>query len=1053
MTFTEGAIRYDRVTFVILGAVFIFALLAYQNMPRSEDPLLTFRFAQIITYLPGASPKRIEELVTDKIENVLQEVPEVEHSYSTSKTGISLIQFKIHDRYFDLQPIFDKVRRKLEKVRGDLPSDAIGPSLNDEFGDVYGVVMALTGEGFTDAELKEVADDIRDDLLSLDEVSKVDLHGTQEERIFLEYDNTTLARFGLSPGQLVQILASRNIITPGGSINTGTDKLIVEPSGNYETIEDLRRTIIDLPGHASLIYLEDLVDVKRAYIDPPSSVFHYSGTPGIALAVSLRKGGNVIELGEQIRGLERYLQEVYPIGIEFDFIAFQPDLVDQRVQTFVGNLLQAVGVVTLVMLLFLGIRTGLIVASLVPAAILMCFVVMQLLEIGIDQVSLAALIIALGMLVDNAIVMVESILVQSEEGKTVRQAAIDSALELREPLLVASLTTAAAFLPQYIAESDTAEYTASLFKVVAITLLCSWVLALTMIPLLCVLFLKCERRPDHAVPAAAVPDDAGSGAGVREGIYDGRGYRMYRGTLIWVLRHRAITLAAVIGVFWVSLQAFALVPKLFFPEDDRIYVTAEIEMPFGTPIERTREVVEDVERFMADNLTVGGERKRGIVRWGSFIGSGGTRFQLNWIPEPTSPEYAFILINTTDPDARTEVITRLEDYVFNQFPDAKTDIKRTSYGPPVDAAVAVRVIGEDPEVLYDIVNTVEDKLASIPGSKFVTNDWGAWFKKVRVNIDQARSRRAGVSNRDIATSLQANFDGLEATEFREGDELIPVVLRSTGADRRDPSKLETIDVYSQSTGQSVPLKQVADLEIVWEPGKIKHRYGVKTITVTSQLQEGATAAAIVAELTPWLAEYSRDWPFGYRYEIAGEASDSADDQKAVAQKMPVGGIIILLLLVWQFNSIRRPLIILLTIPLSLIGVIFGLLFGQSYFGFMTFLGVVSLAGIVINNAIVLIDRIELEISEFGRSRDDAIIEASQRRMRPILLTTATTAGGLLPLWLGGGLMWEPMALAIIFGLLFATVLTLGVVPILYSLFFRVPFRDYRYGSEPEAVGT
>ncbi len=1033
MTLTEGAIKYNRVTLVLLAATFIFSMLAWNSMSRSEDPKLTFRFAQILTYLPGASPRRMEELVTDKIEKVLQEVPELDHHYSTSKTGVSIVMFQIQDRYFDLQPIFDNVRRKLNRVREELPSGVIGPDLNDEFGDVFGIVMTLTGEGYSRAQLKDVAEDVRDDLLVLDEVSKVELHGVQEERIFLEYDNTRLARVGLSPGQLLEILTSRNIITPGGSIVSGEDRLIIEPSGNYETLDDLRRTVIAPPGSDQLIYLEDLVDVRRDYIDPPQSVFHYSGTPGIAIAISLRKGGNIIDLGRQVREIEQHLLEQNPIGIDFGYIAFQPDLVENRVSTFVGNLMQAIGVVSLVILLFLGIRTGLIVASAVPTSIMMCFVFMGIFDIGIEQVSLAALIIALGMLVDNAIVMVESILTQAEEGKSVFQAAIDSAHELGAPLLVASLTTAAAFLPQFIAESGTAEYTASLFKVVTITLLCSWVLALTLIPLMCVLFLRCKRGA--AQGAAAEQADT---------LFDTRGYRVYRNVLCWVLRHRALSLLAIAGMFYASLQAFALVPKLFFPQDDRIYITAEFKLPFGTSIDHSIEVISEIESFIERELKVREDRPRGVVKWGSFIASGGTRFQLNWIPAPPSPEYSFLLINTSDPEIRGEVIARLEEYVFNQYPDMHMEIKRTFYGPPVPAAVAVRLIGEDERVLYGIADQVAERLRGVPGTKYVTDDWGSWFKKIQVNIDQARARRASVSSKDIATSLQANFDGLVATEYREGEDLIPVVLRSTGADRDDLAKLESIEVYSQATGQAVSLKQVADLEVVWEPGRIRHRYGRKTITVLAQLQEGATAAAIVAQVKPYMDEISRDWGFGYEYEIAGEAADSAKDQQAVADKMPIGAIIILLLLVWQFNSIRRPLIILLTIPLSLIGVFFGLLVGQSYFGFMTFLGVVSLAGIVINNAIVLIDRIELEISGFGRDVKDAVIEASQRRLRPILLTTATTAVGLLPLWFGGGLMFEPMAIAIIFGLIFATVLTLGVVPILYSLFFRVSFREYRY---------
>jgi len=1026
MSITKAALDNNRVTAVALLVILFAGLAAYRDMPQNEDPGFIIRVALVITYFPGASPERVEQLVTDRLEKAIQEIPELEFISSESKTGVSLIYVNILESYTEMRPIYDDLRRKVDRVRPELPDGVIGPIVNDEFGDVFGIIVALTGEGYTYAELKQVADDVRNELLLLSETAKVEIQGAQEERVFVEYNNARLAEFGLSPLQLAQILDTHNIIIPGGDVTTAAERIVLEPTGNFESVEDLRRSVIKLPGRQDLLYLEDLANVYRGYIDPPESMMRYNGRPCLGLAVSLREGGNILTLGKQVKAAIDRLQEVYPIGIEFDMVAFQPEHVSRKVNAFVSNLLQAVAIVLGVMLVSLGLRTGLVVAPLIPMSMIMSLLVMSFLDIGIDQMSLAALIIALGMLVDNAIVMSESIMVQIAEGRTPVQAAIDSGAELRIPLLTSSLTTAAAFLPIYLAESNTGEYTAPLFKVVTIALLSSWVLSLTMTPLMCATFLRAKASPTG-------------------GRYDSRFYRSYRTLLLLGLRHRFVALGLALAIFLVAMQGFRLIPSIFFPANDKAILKAEFELPMGTPIENTEAVVKQVEAFMQEELAATPYRPEGIVDWASFIGQGAPRFVLNFNPEQAKPEYAVMIVNATSvPAIQETIIPRMEAFCFENFPDLSSAIELLPTGPPPSAPVEARISGKDPDTLFQIAEAVEAKLATIPGTRNIKDDWGPRTKKLRVNVNQPRARRAGLTNADVALSLQTVLSGYESTQYREDDEVIPIILRSVEADRKDIGKLESLNIYAQSTGQSVPLKQVADVEVVWQPSKVFRRDRLKTVTVECYIEPYTTPIAVSNALDTWLQGESADWGAGYKYELGGELEKSVKANQSIAEKVPVAGFIILFLLVAQFNSLRRPLIILLSIPLGLIGVVVGLIVAKSYFGFMTLLGIISLSGIVINNAIVLLDRIRIEIDENGLEPQRAILESAQRRLRPILLTTLTTIGGLLPLWLGGGPMWEPMAISIIFGLLFATALTLGLVPVLYSLFFRVRFKDFQY---------
>jgi multidrug efflux pump subunit AcrB len=1026
---TRFAIEKDRITIVALIIIIAAGYIAYTNMPRNEDPGFTIRTAVVTTAFPGASPERVEQLVTDRLEKAIQEMPEIDFISSESKTGLSIIYVNIQERYTKMRPIWDDLRRKVERAAPDLPREIIGPIVDDEFGDVFGIVIAITGEGYSYSELKEIADDCRNELLLIDEAAKVEIYGAQDERIFVEYNNARLAEANLSPGQLKQIIEQRNIIIPGGKVYTRDEQIVLEPTGNVLSVEDLRRTVIQIPGSTELVYLQDIASVYRGYVDPSETKIRCNGQPCLVLAVNLREGGNIIELGEKVKEQVNRFKTGYPIGVDFDFVYFLPRNVDKRIDEFLMSLLQAVCLVMLVMLVALGIRTGLVVATLIPMAMIMGIFLMRIFDIGLDMVSLASLIIALGLLVDNAIVMSESIMVQMRDGKPRIEAAVDSARELQVPLLTSSLTTAAAFLPIFLAESMVGEYTASIFKVVTITLLSSWVLALTMTPTLCVKFLKVKK-------------------GEIGKSYDTRFYKKYRNFLIMMLRHPVISLVVVLIVFVSGMMGFGLVPNIFFPENDKPTFYSEIKFPIGTPLSKTDAAVKDVEAFMArefmgDTLT----KKEGIINWASFIGVGPPRYELGINPEPVGARYAYILLNGTSLEViKNVIVPQLDSFYIENYPDVTFRNSLMDMGPPVKYPVEVRIYGKDQDQLFAMAEEVKGELSSTSGVTEISDNWGTRAKKIMVNVNEARARRAGLTNYDVAVSLQAVLSGIESSNYYEEDKVIPITLRSVAAERNDVGKLESHNIFSSSTGRSVPLKQVADIEVVWESSSIVRRDRLRQISVRAMLDENTNAIALSQQMEQWMNKFSNEWPIGYSYEIGGEMETSGEANQSIADKLPVAGLIIVLLLVTQFNSIRKPAIILLTIPLGLIGVVIGLIVAQSYFGFMTLLGVVSLAGIVINNAIVLLERIKIEIEQNGFEPRRAIVEAAQRRMRPILLTTMTTMLGLLPLWFGGSSMFKPMAIAIIFGLLFATTLTLGVVPVLYSVLFRIKFKGYTYSK-------
>ena len=1013
MNITSFALKNDKVTIVFSILLFIYGIISFLDLPRAKDPGFIIRTATVVTHFPGASAKRVEQLVTDKLEKEIQKMSEIDFIKSTSKSGVSIIFVNILEKHKNMRPIWDSLRRKVEDGARSLPSGTSKPIVNDEFGDVYGSMISISSDGLSPKELEDIANDTKDIFLRLNDVAKIEILGIQPQVVYVEFDNSKMARLNLSANYLKSILESKNIVLSGGSIKIDTNRVSIEPSGNFESFEQIGNTIVPL-NTGEKIYLKDIANIKYEYKNPSSFIVQKDGKESLLMAISMKKDGDIIRLGEQIDSLMIQIQQKLPLGVKLDRIFNEPKIVDKIVGNFVINLLQAMALVVIVMLFSLGLRTGLIVAVLIPMSILTSFIVMSIFDIWLDQVSLAALIISLGLLVDSAIVMSESIMVLMQKGKSVVESSIQSANELKIPLLTSALTTSAAFLPIFLAKSSTGEYTNSIFKVVTITLLCSWILALTLTPVLSKYFMKKDLLKEH-----------------KESLFQ----IFYRAFLNFVLTNKMLVVIFVIVVFIASIKLLDYVPKKFFPPSSETTFTVEINLPVGTAIETTKDNVKKIEKYIKDNYMSKGQDNE-VLNFVSFIGESAPRFWLSYEQELASAEYSTILVNTKDISNMTQIRKDIEFFAKNNFPDMQINAKTLAMGPPVKKPIEIRISGKDTDKLFELSAKVKQELAKIDGVKNIVDDWGIRNKKLSIQIDEAKALKEGITNLDIALSLQSSLSGFEVTTFRKEDKLIPIVLRSNENTKDDINRLENINVYSQSSGKNIPLSQVASINVVYEESKIIRRDRLKTIIVGSDIKEGANALLIFETIKPWLDEYSKSFDLGYYYEFGGEFEASGKANSSIVVNLPIAFMAILLLMVAQFNSVKKPFIILTAIPLGIIGVSFGLYITNSYFGFMTLLGIISLSGIVINNAIVLLERIKTE-EENGFSSYDAIIEASLSRFRPIVLTTLTTILGLIPLWYSGGIMWEPMAISIIFGLLISTIFTLGFVPVLYALFFKV----------------
>ena len=1033
MNFAKFSLEKNRVVLSVLGVVLVMGLVFYKSLSRDSMPPYTIRVATIVSSFPGASPERVEELVTDKIEKVVQELPELKKVTSASRTGLSVInvELKMEVAPNKLQPIWNRLRRKIDGIQG-LPANVYPQLKDDGIGEVFGIAVGITSDGFSYKEIKEYADDLRDDLIKLDDAAKVEINGAQEERIFVKFDNAKLKTSGLTSNSLKSIISSTNILNSGGEISIDEERIILEPTGNFNSITDIKNMLIPVGDNSAVIALEDITEIELGYIYPPKQIVQINGKEGLSLHISLKEGRNIIKLGEEIDEVLANYKSVLPIGLEVSRLASIDTYIDAKIGDFMANLLQAIAIVLAVMLIFLGFRTGMVIASLIPIVTITTLMVMGLIDLGLNQISLAALIMALGMMVDNAIVVAESIMVKMGKGVPVKKAAIDSSSELFMPLLISTLTTSAAFLAFYMAESVMGDIMGPIFVVITIALLSSWVISLSVITLFCIFFLKVEKR-----------------ANKKPGFLDRMINAMkngYKTLLLWALGWRKSVLLGILFLFILAIVGFTFLSVIFFPDSDRNMITIDINLPQGTKIENTSKTVKAIEKFIQDSLKVNNDRIEGIVDWSSYTGKGPSTYDLGYNADEPNSNYAHILVNTSDFLANEKIVTALDSYCFNNFPNA--DIKVGLLGSGGGGTpIEIKVSGDNPDELARISATIKAKLFSLEGTKNIKDDWGPKGKKFVIDIDQNKARMAGITNQDIATSLQTVLDGFHAGEFRENDKSIPIVMLSANSKQQSLASLETMNVYGQNSGKSVPLLQVAKIIPQWQYAKIIRLNLSRTINVKSELTEDGNANEITTIITPWLEEQQANWEPGYTYALGGDAAESAENMGAVGKYLPLSGFIIVMLLIIQFNSFRKMIMIVLTIPLGVIGMVLGLLIFNVPFGFMAFLGVISLAGIVINNAIVLVDRIEIEENDLKRNPQDAIIVAALQRFRPIILATFTTVLGLVPLYLGGGAIWEPMAITIMVGLLFGTVVTLIFIPSFYSVLYKVDYTGYKFDEK------
>ncbi|ATJ81338.1 efflux RND transporter permease subunit [Halomonas beimenensis] len=1034
MNLSQIAHRRRPVFYLATVLAMLFGLYSYFTLPAREDPAITVREAVVTTAFPGLPAAQVEENITKPLEERIRTVGEVEEIRSTSMRGRSILHVEIQDRYFDLEQIWDEVRQKIEAARPDLPAGTRDPVFNDDFGDVAVVTAALTAEDFPQAEQQEIAEHVRTVLYGVPGTKKVELLGLQAQRVFVDIAEARLAELGLTPGDLAAQIQRRNIFPPGGVLEAGEQRLALEVSGEFESLEALGDAELRLPDGGTL-RLRDLGEIRRGYQDPVDKPAYFNGEPAIVFAVSMLEGRSVLDFGQAIQARLDELRASLPAGYRLDVMTFQPDQVANAVYGVTRSVLQTLAIVLGVVILFLGVRTGLIVGSIIPTVMLATLAVMGLAEITLQRASLATLVIALGLLVDNAIVVAEDFKTRLEAGSSRDQALKETGGELALPLLSSSLTTILVFLPLMLAEHAAGEYTRSISIVIAITLLSSWFLSLTVTPALCHRFLQAPR----GAAAPGEPEDGGPNLSDRA---FGWVSRRYGRLLARLLHHRALFLAAMALTLVAGVAMMQLVPQKFFPDSDRNQVLVTLDFPSDIAENATDRRIQALSRELREAPGLAPD----VTGVAAYAGFGGPRFVLSLTPIDPAPNKGFLVLNVSGRDRVEGVIHATRDYLATRHPDLSPQVTRMFLGPSDSTLLQVQVKGPDREVLFAAAERVEGILRELDGARDVRQSWEARIPSLTIEVDQARARSAGITSEDIARSLSGALDGYRLSQYREGDDIIPVVMRYAEEQRQSLARLKSLTVYPLGTpGPGVPLNQVADIGLDNGYYRIDRENLVRTITVEGRNRR-LTAEDMVPRVEPALRELEASLPPGHWIEFDGVVVESREGQAALQANLPLCLGLIFVLLVAQFNSFKRPLVIVATIPLVIVGVALGLLATRANFGFMVLLGIYSLAGIIINNAIVLIDRIDIERADPRLTGRDAVVKASARRLRPILMSAITTILGFLPLIIGRDPLFFGMAGAMAFGLGVGTIMSLGVVPVLYTLFFGIDTREPARGG-------
>jgi len=1034
-------IRHSSLVAFFLILLTLVGMLSYTRLGQSEDPPFTFKLMLVRAEWPGATAAEVADQVTDKLEKTLQEIAQVDNIRSYSKPGEVMIFFEVKDSTpaGQMDDIWYQVRKKIGDIRHTLPQGVVGPSFNDEFGDVFGNIFALVGKGLSYAELKKYGEAVRTELLRVPDVAKVEFIGDQEERVFIELSNVKLATFGLSLEDVTGALAGQNALTAAGFFDTDSERIRLRPDGAYEDIDALRDTIIRAGGRT--FRLGDVANIWRGYEDPPADRMRFMGQEAFGVGVSMRAGGDIIALGKHLDAAVKRIDAQLPIGVELARVADQPRAVQRSVNEFAKALTEAVVIVLAVSLISLGLRTGIVVAITIPVVLAITFLFMNEFDIGLHKISLGALILALGLLVDDAIIAVEMMATKMEQGWDRVKAASFAFTSTAKPMLSGTLVTAAGFLPIATAASSTGEYTRSIFEVVVISLLISWVAAVLFVPYLGYYLLPDFSKRRKAGPgvfarsiARLFPRASGWLAARRDhggvqhdeyAIYHTGFYQRFRRVVEFCVGHRWWVIAATLAIFIASIVMFSSVPQQFFPDSTRPELIVDLELEEGASLQATEDEVLALEALLKETA--------GIENYVAYVGAGTPRFYLPIDQKLSQTNFAEFVILTDSSEAREAVRSKLIAHYAGRADGVMAVIKRLENGPPVGFPVKYRVSGPDVGELRTVAGRVAEVMRTDARLSNVHLDWDETSKIVKLHINQDKARLLGLSSAQIATFLNTSLHGVEVTEFREGTETIEVLLRGAPAERRHLSLLTDLAI-PVTGGKSVPLGQVVTAEYGFEPGVIWRRNRIPTITVQASLYGSTQPAVVVGQLAPHIEALRDALPLGYRLEVGGAVEESAKGGSSVAAGMPLFLVVVLSVLMIQLQSFSRMAMVLLTAPLGIIGVTVALLVFNKPFGFVAMLGTIALSGMIMRNSVILVDQIRQDMSE-GRSPWEAVIESTVRRFRPIMLTAAAAILAMIPLTRSA--FFGPMAVAIMGGLAVATVLTLIFLPALYAAWYRI----------------
>ena len=1020
---TEFALKNSRTIILMQLLIFFVGILIFPIYPKLEDPPITVREAVVTASFPGMSPERVERLITRPIEEEIRTMGLVDNLQgsssrikSTSKFGECVIHVTVKDDYpaSNLPKAWKRLRNKMNDVKRKLPKGTIGPYVNDEFGDTAVATIALMGDGFSLSDLREVARDTREKLITLKGILKVDLYGVQEEVIYVYFNNAKLAELGLSVKQIQDSLKDQNIVLASGDLNINKIQFTLEPSGSFKTIEDVKKLLVPV-GNGKTITLSDIAKIESGYVDPPFQPVYYNGKQCIILSVCLLPGVDAVNFGKKLKKRLGEIQDLLPMGFNFDFATYQPDLIQKSVNGMVANVIQSLVIVLVVVVILLGFRTGMIVGSFIPLVMLTGLISMGFMNVEMQRMSLAAMIIALGMLVDNGICVAEEVTTRMQMGVARKEAVTQTGKTLAVPLLTSTLTTVLAFCPMILQDGGAGDYTRSLGSVIAVLLLASWFLSMTSTASACNWFMKI--KPIEKDEGGNAPDP-----------YKGKLYQIYKGLLVWMLDHRIVVICVVLGILAFSLFLFTFIPKTFFPPGDRNQYLMYLDFPAGTRIEETNETVRKIAKWL-DNKKQNPEVTSNVA----YVGSGGPRFFLSLAPDDPDPNFAFIIVNTESSDQVPQCVQRTREELLDHFPNVRGRIKQMWLGSTETGLLEIRLMGPDKDFLLAQADVIQKAMLSMPGALDVRQDWNNMVPRIKIDVNQAKARRVGLSTKDVGESLNFFITGTEISDFYYGYTNVPIIARGDKAERESMNSIYTLGVYSSQTKNNVPLVQVADPHAIGDYDRIK-RYNQENCVTISGKNAVFKASQLFEKLKPVLDKIK--FPPGNHLEVGGELEESLKSQKRLMKWFPICFLLIVALLVWQFNSFRRAAIIMLTMPLVIVGAVIGMMVMHADFGFMVILGLLSLAGSIVNNGIVLIDRAESFVDE-GYSRYDAIINSCINRLRPIFLSVATTVLGLFTLIWPYNPLFYGMASVMIFGLTVGTVFTLGFVPVLYSLFFNV----------------